>query len=198
VLDEVGKRGAGFRSLKDTWADTTTPHGKLMVTVLGGLAEFERSLIAARTGEGRKRAKERGVLFGRPHKMTPHQRQEALQRLAAGETYADLARAYNVDATTIGRLAAASPFGPSAAKEPGIAVNSGQWPYERLGTRGSSGSNGSAKGGGRPPGAGAHPREHPRMGAWQCHLGRSIPVDKRGGWHFPSRLPPLPVAGDLR
>jgi resolvase-like protein len=52
VLDEVGKRDAGFRSLKDTWADTTTPHGKLMVTVLGGLAEFERSLIVARTGEG--------------------------------------------------------------------------------------------------------------------------------------------------
>jgi len=48
VLDEVGKRGTGFRSLKDTWADTTTPHGKLMVTVLGGLAEFERTLIAAR------------------------------------------------------------------------------------------------------------------------------------------------------
>jgi Resolvase, N terminal domain len=83
VLDEIGKRGDGFRSLKDTWADTTTPHGKLMVTVLGGLAEFERTLIAARTGEGRKRAKERGLLFGRPHKMTPHQRQEALQRLAA-------------------------------------------------------------------------------------------------------------------
>ena len=115
VLDEVGKRGTGFRSLKDTWADTTTPHGKLMVTVLGGLAEFERTLIAARTGEGRMRAKERGVLFGRPHKMTPHQRQEALQRLADGETYADLARAYNVDATTIGRLAATSPFAPSAA-----------------------------------------------------------------------------------
>jgi DNA invertase Pin-like site-specific DNA recombinase len=83
VLDEIGKRGDGFRSLKDTWADTTTPHGKLMVTVLGGLAEFERTLIAARTGEGRKRAKERGLLFGRPHKMTPYQRQEALQRLAA-------------------------------------------------------------------------------------------------------------------
>jgi DNA invertase Pin-like site-specific DNA recombinase len=71
VLDELAKRGAGFRSLKDSWADTTTPHGKLMVTVLGGLAEFERELIRARTGEGRKRAKERGVRFGRPRKMTP-------------------------------------------------------------------------------------------------------------------------------
>jgi DNA invertase Pin-like site-specific DNA recombinase len=42
--------------------------------------EFERELIRARTGEGRKRAKERGVRFGRPRKMTPHQRQEAIQR----------------------------------------------------------------------------------------------------------------------
>jgi DNA invertase Pin-like site-specific DNA recombinase len=115
VLDELAKRGAGFRSLKDSWADTTTPHGKLMVTVLGGLAEFERELIRARTGEGRKRAKDRGVKFGRPRKMTPHQRQEALQRLAAGETMADVARTYNVDATTIGRLAAGSPFEHAAA-----------------------------------------------------------------------------------
>ena len=110
VLDEIGKRGAGFKSLKDTWADTTSPHGRLMLTVLGGLAEFERELIRARTGEGRKRAKERGVRFGRPRKMTPHQRQEAIQRLIAGETQADVARTYNVDATTIGRLAASSPF----------------------------------------------------------------------------------------
>jgi DNA invertase Pin-like site-specific DNA recombinase len=110
VLAAVGERGAGFRSLNDTWADTTTPHGRLMLTVLGGLAEFERELIRARTGEGRKRAKDRGVKFGRPRKMTPHQRQEALQRLASGETYADVARTFNVDATTIGRLAASSPF----------------------------------------------------------------------------------------
>src|SRR5262249_48405970 len=77
--------------------------GRLMLTVLGGLAEFERELIRARTGEGRKRAKERGVRFGRPRKLTPHQREEALQRLAAGETQADVARTYNVDPTTIGR-----------------------------------------------------------------------------------------------
>ena len=56
ILDTVAKAGAGFRSLADTWADTTTPHGRLMLTVLGGLAEFERELIRARTGEGRKRA----------------------------------------------------------------------------------------------------------------------------------------------
>src|SRR6516164_5373218 len=104
VLDELGKRGVGFKSLKDPWADTTTPHGKLMLAILGGLAEFERELIRARTGEGRKRAKDRGVRFGRPPKLTPHQRQEALKRLATGETQADIARTFNVDATTIGRL----------------------------------------------------------------------------------------------
>jgi DNA invertase Pin-like site-specific DNA recombinase len=110
VIAAISDRGAGFKSLKDAWADTTTAHGRLMLTVLGGLAEFERELIRARTGEGRARAKARGVRFGRPRKMTPHQRQEALQRLAAGETQADVARTYNVDATTIGRLAVASPF----------------------------------------------------------------------------------------
>ena len=103
----MAKQGAGFKSLKDTWADTTTPHGRLMLTVLGGLAEFERELIRARTGEGRKRARDRGVKFGRPRKLTAHQRQEALARLAAGETQADVARTYAVDPTTIGRLQAA-------------------------------------------------------------------------------------------
>jgi DNA invertase Pin-like site-specific DNA recombinase len=65
VLDAVAKAGVGFRSLADAWADTTTPHGRLMLTMLGGLAEFERSLILARTSEGRTRAKARGVRFGR-------------------------------------------------------------------------------------------------------------------------------------
>jgi DNA invertase Pin-like site-specific DNA recombinase len=86
-----------------------------MVTVLGGLAEFERELIRARTGEGRKRAKERGVRFGRPQKLTPHQRQEVLQRLAQGETQSDIARSYNLSAPTISRLAASSPFEHAAA-----------------------------------------------------------------------------------
>jgi DNA invertase Pin-like site-specific DNA recombinase len=60
VIAAITERGAGFKSLKDAWADTTSAHGRLMLTVLGGLAEFERELIRARTGEGRKRAKERG------------------------------------------------------------------------------------------------------------------------------------------
>jgi DNA invertase Pin-like site-specific DNA recombinase len=100
--DEISRVGeAGFRSLKDTWADTTTPHGRLMLTVLGGLAEFERELIRARTGEGRKRAKARGVKFGRPTALTPHQRQEALQRLANGDAQADVARSFNVSQVSV-------------------------------------------------------------------------------------------------
>ena len=104
ILATISERKAGFRSLKDTWADTTTPHGRLMLTVLGGLAEFERELIRARTGEGRKRAIGRGVKFGRPTALTPHQRQEAFRRLAQGEAQADIARSYAVSQATISRL----------------------------------------------------------------------------------------------
>jgi DNA invertase Pin-like site-specific DNA recombinase len=104
VLDAVAKADAGFRSLSDQWADTTTAHGRLMLTVLGGLAEFERELIRARTDEGRKRAQARGVRFGRKLKLTVHQRQEALARRAAGEALVDIARSYAVSHSTISRL----------------------------------------------------------------------------------------------
>jgi DNA invertase Pin-like site-specific DNA recombinase len=77
-----------------------------MLTVLGGLAEFERELIRARTGDGRKRAQARGVKFGRPAALTTHQRQEALQRLANGEAQADVARSFNVSQATVSRLQA--------------------------------------------------------------------------------------------
>ena len=70
TLDEISKRGAGFKSLADVWADTTTPHGRLMPTVLGGLAEFERELIKSRTREGRARAKAAGVHVGRSSKLS--------------------------------------------------------------------------------------------------------------------------------
>ncbi len=65
TLATITERKAGFRSLGDTWADTTTAHGRLMLTVLGGLAEFERALIRARTGVGRARAVAAGVTMGR-------------------------------------------------------------------------------------------------------------------------------------
>ena len=105
TLAAITDRKAGFRSLADVWADTTTPHGRLMLTVLGGLAEFERDLIRARTGEGRERAKARGVKMGRPPKLTLHQRREAIRRRDRDdETLADIARSYNVSVATISRL----------------------------------------------------------------------------------------------
>ena len=107
ILDDIAKRGAGFKSLDDGWADTTSAHGRLMVTILAGLAEFERELILARTSDGRARARARGVKFGRPSVLTAHQRQEAIQRVANGEAQADLARSYGVSQATISRLAAA-------------------------------------------------------------------------------------------
>ena len=98
-------RNAGFRSLGDSWADTTTPHGRLMLTVLGGLAEFERELIRARTGEGRSRAIARGQRMGRPPKLTPPQQREAVKRRELGEeSLAEIGRSYNVSGATISRL----------------------------------------------------------------------------------------------
>ena len=102
----ITAKKAGFRSLGDTWADTTTSHGRLMLTVLGGLAEFERDLIRARTGEGRARAVARGQRMGRPPKLTAHQQKEAIKHRDQGETLADIGRSYNVSPATISRLTA--------------------------------------------------------------------------------------------
>jgi DNA invertase Pin-like site-specific DNA recombinase len=75
-----------------------------MITILGGLAEFERSLILARTSEGRARAKARGVHMGRPPALNRDQQSEALARREAGEALTDIARTFGVSHTTIGRL----------------------------------------------------------------------------------------------
>jgi DNA invertase Pin-like site-specific DNA recombinase len=105
TIAAIADRKAGFRSLGDTWADTTTAHGRLMLTVLGGLAEFERELIRARTSEGRARAVARGVKLGRKPKLTSHQIKEVLRRKENGEAVREIARSYNVHNSTISRLA---------------------------------------------------------------------------------------------
>jgi DNA invertase Pin-like site-specific DNA recombinase len=106
TLADIAGKKVGFRSVGDTWADTTTVHGRLVLTVLGGLAEFERELTRARTGEGRARAKARGVRMGRKPKLTPHQQKEALRRRDHGELVREMARSYAVHHSTISRLAA--------------------------------------------------------------------------------------------
>jgi DNA invertase Pin-like site-specific DNA recombinase len=104
TLAAIADKGASFKSLSDRWADTTTPHGRLMLTVLGGLAEFERHLILTRTSEGRQRAQQRGIRFGRKPKLTVHQQQKALARRAAAEALVEIARSYAVSHSTISRL----------------------------------------------------------------------------------------------
>ena len=104
TLAAINEKGASFKSWGDCWADTTTPHGRLMLTVLGGLAEFERHLILSRTNEGRKRARSNRIKFGRRPKLTKHQREEALARKRNGETLTAIAMSYNVSHMTICRL----------------------------------------------------------------------------------------------
>ena len=108
TLAAITEKKAGFRSLGDAWADTTTAHGRLMLTVLGGLAECEREreLIRIRTGEGRASTKANGQSLGRKPKLAPHQQHEAIQRRDNGELIRSIARSYNVHASTISRLTA--------------------------------------------------------------------------------------------
>jgi DNA invertase Pin-like site-specific DNA recombinase len=104
IVKSIVDRKAQFRSLAEPWADTTTSTGRLMIAILGGLADVERDLIRTRTAEGRERAKARGVKLGRKPKLTPQQKHEALARRNAGETLMEIARSYNVSFATISRL----------------------------------------------------------------------------------------------
>jgi DNA invertase Pin-like site-specific DNA recombinase len=104
LIDRISKAGASFRSLGDPLWDTSNAQGKLLLTLLAGIAEFERELIRERTGEGRKRAMAAGVKFGRKRKLSEYQRKEAIKRRKAGETLASIAKSYAVDISMISRL----------------------------------------------------------------------------------------------
>jgi DNA invertase Pin-like site-specific DNA recombinase len=104
VLDEVARAGATFRSLADAWADTTTAHGRLIVTVLGGLAEFERELIRARTTEGRVRAVAAGVRMGRRPSLSPTQRAHAREMRGAGKSLQEIGDVLGVSHMTVWRV----------------------------------------------------------------------------------------------
>ena len=105
IVKRISDAQAHFRSLAEPWADTATSTGRLMLAVLGGLADVERDLIRTRTAEGRVRAKARGTHLGRPPKLTQEQRQEAVRRRDVDrEPVADIARSYNVNRMTITRL----------------------------------------------------------------------------------------------
>ena len=103
ILHQLQEQGCGFVSLGESWCDTTTDVGRLVMTIMGGIAEFERSLIRKRCEEGIERARRKGTRFGRPTALDASQRRRIAERYAAGETMAELAREYECGEATIWR-----------------------------------------------------------------------------------------------
>jgi DNA invertase Pin-like site-specific DNA recombinase len=108
LCETINAAGAGLRSIGEPWADTTSPAGKMVLTVFGGIAEFERALIRERTGFGRKAAKKRGVKFGRPSKLTTEQAALIVRLSDEGQSAAKIAETFGVHETTIYRCLSAA------------------------------------------------------------------------------------------
>ena len=104
LVDHIKNAEASFCSLSEPWADTTSPSGKMIMTVFAGIAEFERDLIRERTGAGRDAAKKRGVRFGRPEKMNDEQKLLAKRLLQEDKSVSEIAKTFNVHKATIYRL----------------------------------------------------------------------------------------------
>lgn len=109
TMETISEVGARFQSLSEPWADTTTHAGKMIMTVFAGIAEFERELIRERTAAGREAARRRGVRFGRPRKLNSEQEQLARRLIGEGKPVSEVAKTFNVHATTIYRLPALQP-----------------------------------------------------------------------------------------
>lgn len=103
IAERIQAAGAGLRSLAEPWADTTTPAGRMVLTVFAGIAEFERTLILDRTQRGRVAAKQRGVRFGRPPSLSPDQLAHARELLAQGRTARETAELLGVHRATLYR-----------------------------------------------------------------------------------------------
>lgn len=108
IVKEITQKGAQFCSIDEPWADTTTSTGRLMLAVLGGLADVERDLIRTRTAEGRVRAVRLGVKMGRPATITKSQRQEILYKRQNGETLKNIAQYYGISPGTVSRIVTGS------------------------------------------------------------------------------------------
>ena len=103
IAETIEENNAGLQAIAEPFADTTTPAGRMVLTVFAGIAQFERSLIATRTEEGRRAAQARGVPFGRPPKLRPDQRTLARNLIEEGKSVRDVARTFNVHVATIYR-----------------------------------------------------------------------------------------------
>ena len=104
LVESIQVAQASLLSLSEPWADTTTPGGKMIMTVFAGIAEFERDLIRERTGAGRVAAQQRGVRFGRPEKMNEEQKLLAKRLLQEEKSVSEVAKTFNVHKATIYRL----------------------------------------------------------------------------------------------
>jgi DNA invertase Pin-like site-specific DNA recombinase len=103
ILHEMEGLSVGFRSIGEAWCDTTTDVGRLMLTIMGGIAEFERSLIRSRTDAGIERAKHLGKKFGRPERLDAGQKRKIAELYAAGKTIPELSEEYGCGVGTIWR-----------------------------------------------------------------------------------------------
>ncbi|WP_374309940.1 recombinase family protein [Methylocella sp.] len=113
LLDHLRGRGVGFLSIMDG-IDTTTAAGRMAFTMIGTIAEFERSMISERTRAGIATARRRGKRIGRPPKVTPDQLDYARERIEAGEGRAAVARKLGIDPSSLRRLLNAPPGGTGA------------------------------------------------------------------------------------
>ena len=104
IAERITEKKAGLQSLDEHWADTTSPSGRMIMTVFAGIAEFERTLILSRTQDGRAAAQARGVAFGRPKKMLPDQQELARELVRDGKSISAVARTFNVHPATIYRV----------------------------------------------------------------------------------------------
>jgi DNA invertase Pin-like site-specific DNA recombinase len=103
ILHDLEQGACGFVSLGETWCDTTTDIGKLVITIMSGIGQFERSLILSRTEVGIAKARAQGKKFGRPSALDVGQKRKIAERYANGETMAELAAEYEVGEATIFR-----------------------------------------------------------------------------------------------
>ncbi|MFL1559460.1 recombinase family protein [Pseudomonas sp. O11] len=103
IAERLKTLGAGLRSLAEPWADTTSPAGRMVLTIFAGIADFERSLIGERTSAGRAEAKAKGVRFGPKPVLTPEQITHARQLIDRGQSVSEVARLFGVHRATLYR-----------------------------------------------------------------------------------------------
>lgn len=103
IAERLGAAEAGLRSLAEPWADTTSPAGRMVLTIFAGIAEFERSLIHERTSSGRAAAKAKGVRFGRPPALSAEQITLAKKLIDEGQPARSVAAMLKVHPATLYR-----------------------------------------------------------------------------------------------